>query len=84
MTFEEIVRLAIQCKFTDCTHAREPGCAIRRALEEGVLSEERLRNYQKLLKESQYNEMSYSQKRGKDKAFGKMAKNVLKNHRKYQ
>jgi ribosome biogenesis GTPase / thiamine phosphate phosphatase len=84
MTFEEIARLALKCKFTDCTHARERGCAIRAALDEGVLSEERLSNYQKLLKESQFNEMSYSQKRGKDKAFGKMVKSVLKNHRRYQ
>jgi ribosome biogenesis GTPase / thiamine phosphate phosphatase len=84
MTFEEIAALSLQCKFTDCSHANEPGCAIRSAIESGTLSQDRLDNYQKMQKESRFNEMSYAQKRGRDKAFGKLVKNVIKNHRKYR
>lgn len=84
MTFEEIAELALRCRFSDCTHTREPGCAIVQALEQGVLTEERVRNYLKLLKESRFNEMSYNQRRDRDKSFGKMVKNVKKNHWKYK
>ena len=45
--FEDIAKLALECRFRDCQHADEPGCAVR----EGV-TPERLRNYRKLLRES--------------------------------
>jgi ribosome biogenesis GTPase / thiamine phosphate phosphatase len=82
--FSEISSLAQKCKFTDCTHTNEPGCAIIDALDKGVLSAERLKSYQKLQKEAQYNEISYVEKRKKDKTFGKFVKNVLKHHKKYR
>jgi ribosome biogenesis GTPase / thiamine phosphate phosphatase len=50
-TFSEISELAAQCKFTDCAHSTEPGCAIRRALDEGTLSHERWASYCKLQRE---------------------------------
>jgi len=50
-TFSEISELAAQCKFTDCAHETEPGCAIRRALTDGTLSRERWASYQKLQRE---------------------------------
>ena len=50
-TFEDIVALAQQCKFTDCQHNTEPGCAIRKALEDGTLDKKRYENYLKLQKE---------------------------------
>ena len=46
--FEDVEALASQCRFSDCSHAKEPGCAIRAALESGVLPEARLRAYEKL------------------------------------
>jgi len=46
--FEDIKRLENQCKFNDCSHKKEPGCAIRKALEDGTLSRERYENYLKL------------------------------------
>jgi len=84
LTFEEITQLALKCKFSDCTHAREKGCAIVAALKTGELSEERLKNYLKLRKETEFNDMSLAQRRTRDKAFGKLVKNVIKNHRRYQ
>jgi len=50
-TFSEIQQLALRCKFTDCRHQTEPGCAILRAIEENELDAERLENYYKLQRE---------------------------------
>jgi ribosome biogenesis GTPase len=50
-TFSEIGELAAQCRFSDCSHEREPGCAIRRALNDGTLARERWDSYQKLQRE---------------------------------
>ena len=46
--FEDIERLALECRFTNCGHSNEPGCAVRAALEAGVLAPERWAHYQKL------------------------------------
>jgi ribosome biogenesis GTPase len=50
-TFSEITELAAECKFSDCAHEREPGCAIRRALGDGTLSQERWDSFRKLQRE---------------------------------
>lgn len=60
----------------------EKGCAILTAIEVGELSEERYQNYLKMKREAEFNEMSYSEKRKKDKDFGKLIKSVLKNKQK--
>lgn len=78
-TFGEITALAEQCFFKDCTHTNEDGCAILPALENGTLSEDRYQNYLRMSRESAYNEMSYLEKRRKDRKFGKMCKSVMKN-----
>ncbi len=74
-TFSEISELSMKCKFNDCTHVNEKGCAILKAVEDGQLSEKRYLNYIKMKKESLFNEMSYFEKRKKDKQFGKLCKN---------
>ena len=53
-TFEDIESLAARCRFGDCSHGGEPGCAIRQGLEEGTLDPARLRNYQKMQRELRY------------------------------
>ena len=53
-TFEDIERIATRCKFGDCSHGTEPGCAIREAIENGALSEKRFESYQKLQREISY------------------------------
>lgn len=53
-TFMDIDELAEQCKFHNCTHKNEPYCAVRKAIEESSISEERLISYQKLKKEAKY------------------------------
>jgi ribosome biogenesis GTPase / thiamine phosphate phosphatase len=77
-TFNEIADLASHCRFTDCTHTIEEGCVILKGLEEGTISKERYQNYIRMLKESLYNEMSYFEKRQKDKKFGKFLHSVMK------
>lgn len=53
-TFSDIAELIGQCAFSDCTHRTEPGCAIRRALEDGTLSPERWEMYARLEKENSW------------------------------
>jgi len=77
-TFSEILVLSQNCKFNDCTHTNEKGCAILAAINDGELSEQRYKNYIKMKNESAFNEMSYSEKRKKDKDFGKLIKSVIK------
>jgi ribosome biogenesis GTPase len=52
--FADIGELAAECRFRDCTHSGEPGCAVRRAMDEGLLSTERLAAWKKLKKEAGY------------------------------
>jgi ribosome biogenesis GTPase len=82
-TFAEITELSKKCQFNDCTHVSVKGCAILSAVEEGRLSADRYQNYIKMNKEFTYNEMSYLEKRKKDKQFGELCKTVMK-HKKSQ
>lgn len=81
ISFEEIAALSADCRYADCSHEREPGCAVRAAVESGKLSEDRYSSYIKLRKESEYYGMSYLDKRKKDKAFGRFIKSVKKQMR---
>ncbi len=81
-TFGEIDELSDQCKYKDCTHTVEAGCAVLEALQSGKISEERYNSYIKIYKEAKYNEMSYFEKRQKDKQFGKFFHNTMKDVKK--
>ncbi|HVO75080.1 MAG TPA: ribosome small subunit-dependent GTPase A, partial [Ignavibacteriaceae bacterium] len=76
--FSEFIELSRSCRFNDCTHTVEEGCAVLRALAEGTVSKERYRNFRKMLKESVYNEMTYVERRRRDKKFGKYIHSILK------
>lgn len=78
-TFSEIAALVQSCKFSNCSHTNEKGCAILAAIQAGDLSKQRYQNYLKMKKESEFNQMSYFEKRKRDKKFGKMVKSVMKN-----
>ena len=77
-SFDDILFLSANCRYTDCSHTQEPDCAVLTALANGALSEDRYRNYLKLKKESDYYAMSYVDKRKKDKSFGRFVKTTLK------
>ncbi len=53
-TFDDLEELSFQCKFSDCLHKDEPGCAIRAAINKGEVDETRLKSYLKLMKEVKY------------------------------
>lgn len=60
-TFADIDELATKCKFYDCTHTNEPNCAVQKAINDGLLSVERLTNYVKLKKEAKYEGLNSKQ-----------------------
>lgn len=77
-SFSDINQLAKACRFSDCTHTNEPGCAVLKALKEGHISHEHFDNFKKLSQESSFNQMSHAEKRKKDKDFGKFIKKAKK------
>jgi ribosome biogenesis GTPase len=79
--FSDIRDLSLECRFANCTHTREPGCAMREAIQAGTLSEERFQSYLKLKKESDHHTLSQLEKRRKDKDFGRYVKSVMKHRR---
>ncbi|HET9571002.1 MAG TPA: ribosome small subunit-dependent GTPase A [Bacteroidales bacterium] len=78
-TFNVIHLLSKDCKFVDCTHTKELGCAVLRAIKNGEIDSRDYENFLKLQKEMVYFESSVEEKRKKDKDFGKMVKNFKKN-----
>ncbi len=74
-SYRDIVAAAQECRYADCTHTVEKGCAVLTRIGTGELSRERYQNYLKLARESEHYEMTYAERRKKDKAFGKMLKN---------
>ena len=76
-TFAEIEDLARHCRFRDCTHTNEPGCAVLAAVEQGTLDQRRLDSYRKLEHESSYDGLSSKEIEAKKcermfKAYGGM------------
>lgn len=65
-TFEEIEETAALCRFTDCRHEGEPGCAVREALDEGRLDPERYRNYRKMQAEMRHAATLVDQRKAQD------------------
>ena len=76
-TFADIEAYAEHCKFSDCQHQAEPGCAVQQAIVAGDLEQRRLNNYLKLLREESFNSASLSERRSSDKALGKYYKKTL-------
>ncbi|WP_245603314.1 ribosome small subunit-dependent GTPase A [Thiomicrospira pelophila] len=75
-TFTDISDLAMQCRFSDCQHKSEPGCAVLAAIQSGKIDERRLINYQKLMKEQACNTATEAEKRVQSKQLSKLIKSV--------
>jgi ribosome biogenesis GTPase len=75
-SYSDILALAARCRFADCSHVNEPGCAVRRALELGELDAEHYGNFRKLRGESEYHQLSHAEKRKKDRDFGRFIKSA--------
>ncbi len=84
-TFDNIAHFSQTCKFKDCTHTNEIGCAVLQAVEKGEIDRLSYQNYLKLEREKLHFESSVLEKRRKEKIFGKMMKNYKKdiNKKKY-
>lgn len=72
--FDDLAELAARCRFSDCAHDSEPGCAIRAAVADGTLDAARLTRWQKLKREDLYNSETIAQSRNRHKTFARMVK----------
>jgi ribosome biogenesis GTPase len=82
-TFPDILKLARDCRFSDCQHDQEPGCAVKEAVQSGDLSSARLENYQRLVRELAFEqdkaEIGFARTEKKRwKAIGKLGKEIQK------
>lgn len=72
--FSDIETLAQRCRFKDCEHESEPGCAVTTAVEAGKIEPRRVENYRKLVREDAHNTMSIAERHEKFRKWGKNAK----------
>ena len=84
VTFSDIERYASQCRFNNCLHHVEPGCAVQKAIESGDLDTRRLANYLKLRQEEVLNSASLSEKRASGKALSKSYKRTQNQSQKFK
>lgn len=81
-TFQEIFELSLKCKYPDCKHIDEIGCAVNEALINGTIDEDSLCNFIKIQRDQQRFQTTIVEKHKKDKAFGKILKNYKRDSRK--
>ncbi len=75
--FNDVAALALDCRFSDCAHNGEPGCAVQAAIEDGTLDPDRLRRFRKLLSEERRNTETVAERRARDRSLGRFYKSVL-------
>jgi ribosome biogenesis GTPase / thiamine phosphate phosphatase len=78
ITFDKIFSLSQNCKFKDCTHMNETGCAVLEAIEKGEIDEGFYENFLKMQREKAHFESTVAEKRKKEKIFGKIIKDYYK------
>lgn len=76
LLFDDLSALALQCRFSDCQHDREPGCAVRAAIAAGEVTEDRLQRWQKLLREDRLNTETVQEAHERSRAFGRMRRKI--------
>lgn len=81
MTFDRILELAENCRFKDCSHEHEDGCAILEGMENGDIDTDAYENFQKMQRESARFSASKAEKRRKDKQMGKLYKRIQEERR---
>jgi len=80
-SYAGILDIASRCRYHDCSHNGEPGCAVLAAVHAGEISQESLDSFLKLREEMEFNDMSYAEKRKKDRDFGRYIKSAKKDLR---
>jgi ribosome biogenesis GTPase len=81
-TFNKIHDISLKCKFPDCKHVNEKGCAVIEALNRGLIDKDSYDSYRKIQLNQQRFQATIAEKRKKDKEFGKMVKNSKKDLKK--
>lgn len=76
--FADVVALARTCRFANCRHESEPGCAVNAAIDEGSLEPERVLRFEKLAAEDARNSEAIWKRRARERSFGRMAKGIMK------
>ena len=74
--FEDIETLAEGCRFRDCRHEKEPGCAVRKAADTGNLDPRRLESYRKLLREEAHHAETLAESRARFRATGRRYRQI--------
>jgi ribosome biogenesis GTPase len=75
--FADLEELAHACRFSDCAHETEPGCAVQAAIENGTIEPDRLRRWRKLRAEDARNSETIAEARARDRGFGRMVKGAM-------
>lgn len=75
--FADIEELSLSCRFSNCAHDTEPGCAVQAAVEEGTLDADRIRRWRKLKAEDRHNSETVAEARSRDRKFGRMVRGVV-------
>jgi ribosome biogenesis GTPase len=81
-TFVDIESLAIECRFRDCSHQKESGCAVRSAIDDGRLDPRRMESYLKLVREAERAASPAWRRRQEQRQFGRIARAAQKQRRK--
>lgn len=77
-TFDDLDALAGACRFADCNHQTEPGCAVQAAIAAGMVDPARLARWQKLRREDRINSETLAEAHARDRAFGKRTRAALR------
>lgn len=77
-SFADLAELSAQCRFSDCQHQTEPGCAVTAALASGQLDPARLARWQKLDREDRFNSRTVAEAHAQARAFNKRARDAVK------
>lgn len=81
LRYSDIIAFASRCRYQDCSHTGEPGCAVLAAVHAGEVSQESLDSFLKLKDETAFSDMSYAEKRKKDRDFGRYINSAKKDLR---
>lgn len=79
--FEDVLRIVAECRFSDCRHEGEPGCAVRAAMESGELDERRYASFVKLNEEQARNARTLAARRERERKVGKSYKAAVERKR---
>lgn len=78
VVFADLSDLAQHCRFNDCAHEAEPGCAVKEAIARGEIDAARVQRWKKLVAEDAFNGQSLVERRAQSRALGKVIKSAVK------